>query len=159
MMLAKLQSRYPDADSARIGVLADIWGIELDRIIKRMLVISAESVAAIPLAAKHEVVFEMAKLVNFVADKIVEKKLSGSRLEEIDLEQERIWLDSQACAERIENTARLFAENVWVKFLNEWWQKHPIALSSAPVSNRRKFAKIGANGVRRQHFSPKFSNK
>lgn len=160
MMLAKLQSGYPDVDSARLGVLAEIWDVELDRIVKRMLDISTESVAALPLAAKHEVVFEMAKLVNFIADKIVEKKLSDSRLEEIDLDEERDWLESPACAERIENTARIFAENVWVKFLNEWWEKHPVVLSSSsPIPKRRKFAKRGAGGVRRQHFSPKFSNK
>lgn len=158
-MLAKLQSLYPDADPARIGVLAEIWDIELDRIIKRMLDISTESVAAIPLTAKHEVVFEMAKLVNFVADKIVEEKLSESRLEEIDLDLERDWLESQACTERIEDTAKVIAEHVWVKFLDEWWEKYSIASSSTPVSNRRKFAKTGAGGVRRQHISPKFSNK
>lgn len=159
MILYKLKSRFPTAEVDRLEVLADIWDSELDRIIRRMLQISEGSCAAIPLAEKHEAVFEMAKLVNFIEDKILDKKLSDSRIEEIDLNKERSWLESDQCADRIENTAQIFAEHVWIKFLNEWWRKHPVASSNAPRRVRRKFAKVVNGGVRRQHFSPKFSNK
>lgn len=159
MMLGKLESRFPNVDANRIATLAEVWDSELDRVIRRMLEISENSCASIPMEAKHEAVFEMAKLVNFIANKILEKKLSSEKIEDIDLDQERSWLDSDKCAERIENTAKLFAEHVWIKFLHEWWRKHPLATTSAPRSVRRKFAKVGSGGVRRQHFSPKFSNK
>lgn len=159
MIFLNLRSKFPTTDVSLISALSEIWDIELDRIILRMLDISSESCATIPLEAKHEAVFEMAKLASYIAELIIEKKLAGSNLEEINPDLERAWLDTQECADRIENTATLFAQNVWIKFLNDWWKKHPIASSSKPSPAHSKFAKISHEGVRRQHFSPKFSNR
>jgi hypothetical protein len=159
MMLPKLQSKFPGAGFARISTLSDIWDVELDRIITRMLELSAESCPTLPLETKHEAVVELAKLISFIADEMIEKKVANSDIKDIDLDKERAWLKSDKCAERVENTAKVLAENVWIRFLNEWWSKHPVASSSERKVKRRKFARICKDGVRRQHFSPKFSNR
>lgn len=158
MILSKLQSKFPDADQARLIELSEIWEQEMDRIIQRMLDISAESCTALPAEAKHLAVFEMAQLVNFLSGKIVEKKLEKSTIEQVDVDQERAWLDSEECSDRVETTARNFAENIWMQFVDEWWEKYPAVSSADKKAKRRKFAKY-RTGVRRQHFSPKQSNK
>lgn len=158
-MLGKLISKFPNADEAHLAALADVWAVEHDRVIRRMIDISGKECTALPSEVRHEALFEMAKLILFLEDKIIEKKLSKKSIDEFAPALERRWLDSPECEQRIENTAQIMAERIWNRFVSKWWKKHPVITGSSKPMKTRKFVKGGVDGVRRQHYSPHFSNK
>lgn len=160
-MFDRLLNQFPHCDQAHLNALAAVWTRELELILTRMFEICAEEGAVrIPARARHEAVFELAKLSLWLEDRIIAVKTSATPIHEIDPVIENESIASTGERERIENTARNCADAVWKRLYDTWWKKYPeVAIDRV----RRPKLAVGrassSTGVRVQHFSPVFSNK
>jgi hypothetical protein len=162
MAFQNLAERFPSADAAQLGALAGVWNEELDRIIKRMLEISAnEGTAVLPEEARHGAIFELAKLTYRLEESIIEKKTERVPINNIDPQVERAALSSREVLDRIENTARICADRIWKPLQKQWLREFPL-IAIPGHKARTKRGKLSApkdTGVRQQHYSPSFSNR
>jgi hypothetical protein len=147
-----------------LSALAEIWSIECDLIIKRMLGICRDEIGPVmPLDARPEVIFELAKLTLWLEERIIEKKTANTCIERIDPDQERSALGTPTIQERIENTARICADRIWKPFLGECSRRFPLILGLQERRRPRKGGRVllpgERSGVKNQHYSPVFSNR
>ena len=158
-MYDKLRTRFPDNSAAQLTALASVWSHERDLIIARMFAIcDQEGFVQVPVAARHEAVFELARLTLRLEDQIISKRTTETPIEELDPVAEGRALGTADRLERIENTARIYATAIWKRLHDGWWKKYP-ALSTVPKRGPRPLAEITSGGTKHQHFSPVFSNK
>ena len=160
----RLLKEFPSASENHLAALAEVWSIERDRIIERMVEICRDKVGTVwPIQSRSEAIFERASLLIWLEDRIIEKKTDGISISSIDPNQERIALETKLIRERIETTARICADNIWKKSLENWYKQWPLIISAAeqrrPKKSRLILPRDKSSGVRDQHFSPVFSNK
>ena len=159
-MLETLRDRFPDADPVHLAALSDIWSVEISKIVDRMLRITKDrGVTSLPVQARPEASFQLAKLVLMLEGQIIETKTARTPIQTIDAEAERDALTSPLIQDRIENTAAILAEHVWLLLCERWWKRYPMIQSESPRSVKRIAMHRAYDGTRRQHFSPRFSNK
>ena len=103
-----------------------------------MLAISNDEAGLIPLGAKSEAVFELAKFTLWLERRIIEKKTEIAAIEYIDPDKERLALDTSTVQERIENTARSFADGFWKPLHGEWSQRFPILVECQERRHRSR---------------------
>jgi len=161
----QLRSRCPHLSEPEARLISDIWSDEMDRIITRMQEISDEAVGpALHIEARTEAIYEMAKLINFLSEQMLAKKL-GDDAAAVNLTaaKERVAVDSQLGRECVENTAKNLAE-IWTSLVLKWRDKWPLLVTPdsahdqpKPVSKPKQIA--NAPGVRNNHYSPASSNK
>jgi hypothetical protein len=158
-----LSEKFPSADQQHLAALAEVWSEELDLIVRRMLSICrAEVGPVIPIEVRHEAIFELANLQLWLEDRLIEKKTASILIGEIDPDRERAALSTKDIQERIENTARICAESIWKPTLNEWGRRFPLILTASRQAKGRRLTQITGSpspGVRKQHYSPVFSNR
>ena len=160
----QLAKKFPSVDEGHLSALAEVWSIEHDQIIKRMFDICRDEIGPVmPIDARLEAIFELAKLTLWLEDRIIEKKTENASIERIDPEQERSVLETPTIQKRIENTARICADRIWKRFLDAWSRRFPLVLG---FQERRRTQKGGRvllqrelSGVKNQHYSPTFSNE
>ncbi len=116
-----------------------------------------------PIDARPEAIFELAKLAMWLEDRIIEKKTENTSIERIDPDQERSALKTPMIQERIENTAKICADRIWKRFLNDWYRRFPLVLSlqerRRPQTGGLALPRRELSGVKNQHYSPTFSNE
>jgi hypothetical protein len=63
--------------------------------------------------------------------------------------------------QRIENTARICADRIWKRFLDDWSRRFPPVVEHARSEQEPKslFAPRKFSGVKDMHYSPRFSNE
>lgn len=160
----RLANKFPLVDERHISALAEVWSLELDQIIKRMLDICRDEIGPVmPIDARPEAIFELAKLTLWLEDQIIEKKTENASIERVDPDQERLALETPTIQERIENTARICADRIWKRFLDKWSQRFPLVLGvqerCRPQKGGRVLLQPELSGVKNQHYSPSFSNE
>ncbi len=159
-MLETLRNKFPDADPVHMAVLADVWSVEVSKIVDRMLRITKDrGVRSLPAQVRPEAIFQLANLVLWLEGQIIKAKTAQAPIQAIDVEAERDALKSPLIQDRIENTASILAEHVWLRLCELWWERFP-----AIPQERSKSVKCFAphpkpGGTRRMHYSPAFSNK
>lgn len=160
-MFDRLQNQFPDCDPAHLKALAALWTRELEMIVARMFEICAEGGAVqLPEAARHEAVFELAKLSLWLEEKIVSAKTSKASIQDIDPVAEQQLIATAEERERIENTARNCADAIWKRFHDKWWNQYPAVETGRKRGSKLSFGHgPSSSGVQVQHFSPVFSNK
>lgn len=162
-LLTRLLEKYPSDDETHLTAIAAVWTVERDRIIERMLDICRDEIGPVlPAQARSEAIFELAKLTIWLEDKIIEKKTDNVSITRIDSNQEYIALETQLIKERIENTARICADHIWKRFLERWHKQYPLIVSSDEKrisKSRVLLPEDNISGVKKQHYSPVFSNK
>jgi hypothetical protein len=116
-----------------------------------------------PIDVRPEAIFELAKLTMWLEDRIIEKKTENASIEHIYPDQERSALETPTIQERIENTARICADRIWKRFLNDWYRRFPLVTGPQerlrPQPRGRVLPQRESPGVRNQHYSPTFSNE
>ena len=158
-MFETLRDQFPDADPVRLAALGDIWSVEVSKIVERMFRIAKDRGALdLPVQARPEAIFQLANLVLMLQRQIVEKKTARTSIQTIDPEVERDALTSSLIQGRIENTATILAEHVWLPLCDRWWKRFPMIPLASPQSVKRIPWRLSHGGSRRQHFSPAFSN-
>ena len=159
-MLETLRDQFPYADPVHIAALGDIWSVEVSKIVDRMLGITKDrGVTSLPAQARPEAIFQLANLVLMLEGQIIKTKTVRTPIQTIDAEAERDDLKSPLIQDRIENTAAILAEHVWLPLCERWWKRSPMIPQECPESVKCIPQRPSHDGSRRQHFSPAFSNK
>ena len=163
-ILEQLAKTYPSVDESHLSALAAIWSIERDRIIERMIDISNDEFGPVPLDAKPEALFELAKAILWLERQIIQQKTQTVAIECIDPDQERFALETSTVQDRIENTARRIADEVWKRCHDEWSRRFPGLVEaqerrSRSRKGRRLIVSRESSGVKNQHFSPTSTNE
>lgn len=131
--------------------LAAVWDEVVDRLVQAMLDLESGMERDLHINLKAEMSFEIARLMQFFAKSVVDKRTGQRHLIAIDPDTER-----QACLgpegeATIRNTARMAHEHVWAKLMNERWQpKSRKALERE--SNPRPPTRLPIKLVRDKHF-------
>ena len=159
-MLETLRDQFPDADPVHLAALGDIWSVEVSKIVERMLRIAKDrGVSSLPVLARPEASFQLANLVLMLQGQVIKRKTARTSIQTIDAEAERDALTSPLIQDRIENTAIILAEHVWLPLCNRWWNRFPMIPQESAKSAKRIPRRPAHGGSRRQHYSPAFSNK
>ena len=157
-MLESLRDQFPDEDPVHLAAISDVWSIEGTKVIDRMFKITHErGIRALPLQARPEAIFELAKLIHWLEGQIIKTKTAQTPIQAIDAEAERDALGTPLIQDRIENTAVVLAEHIWVPLCTQWWKRFSRIKHERPKSVR-SIARKQTPGTRR-HYSPAFSNK
>ena len=157
-MLDRLAKMFPAVRQERLSELSDVWSLERDAIIRRMLKICGdENGHVMASVARPEAIFQLARFGIWLEERIISTKLQAQAIEQIDPADERLRLELPFTADRIENTARLCADRIWKPLLDEWHRRFPLVSIEQPRG--RKFSRgHTVPGVKTQHYSPSFSN-
>lgn len=149
---------------ARLRAVAGAWAEEVDRIIGLMLNYTKEErQRPWAVSVREEAIYELAKLMFWLSDYVVKKKLEERAIQELDPESERLSASSTSGLERLESTARILADNIWTKKYDDW-HRH----TNRIVGLENTGGRLGRKNVhdpiketqftRKNHYSPSFSN-
>jgi hypothetical protein len=153
------------AHEVRLGAIAEAWSEEVDRIIGLMFRYTKQ-VRQRPwsISVREEAIYELAKLMLWLSDLVVKKKLEERSIHELDPESERVSASSTIGVERIQNTARVLADNIWIKKYDNW-HRHTNRIvgpdnTSSPLRRGRVYDPTKEERfTRKNHYSPDFSNE
>lgn len=159
-MLETLRGEFPEADPDHLAALGDVWSVELLEVVHRMAGITKDrGMGSLPERARPEYIFELAKLIGWLEGQIIKKKTGLTPIHEIDADAERSALKSRLTQDRIESTALVLAERVWLPLCEQWWKRYPAIPQEHSTPAKRIAPQPTDGGNRRQHYSPDFSNK
>src|SRR5207245_1254922 len=123
----ELGRRDPAADSEHGRALAGLWAQQLSQVIDRLFEMAQKSGrVAWHINARTEAIFEMARLLNWLSERIVDHRLKGRTVADIDIAEEQVALNSPEGVERIQNTARIVAERIWNRVYDDLQEKYPL---------------------------------
>ena len=158
-MFERLSTRFPECDPKHLDALAAVWTREAELVIMRMFEIYAETeIMRLPIQVRHEAAFELAKLMLWLEDRMIEKKTSDVPIDQIAPDAEVQSMTSPGGVERIDNTARILADRIWKPLCAKWWERFP-AIPALPKNAIVSGLPSNSPGVKNQHFSPVFSNR
>lgn len=133
--------------------MSNIWDEVVSLIIQKTLEYCAKKMTAIHINLREEMAFDLEELISFISEKVVDDRLQGRSLGDIDEAAEHDACFSQDGLKRIEQTALNLANGVWLKIYNERWKKKSTALSDKEKNPKTK--KITPKPVEDNHFIPK----
>lgn len=149
--------QLPDADSLLVDRFSVIWDEVVDSVIRKMLDYSVPRISGLHINLCEEMIFELAKLGLAIAEKIVADRLGGRQIDQIDERVEREACFSEDGVAKINNTAKQFAEHVWLKKYNERWKPRTENMLKREASPKVTPSKIAPPPrVEDNHFVPKF---
>ena len=117
-----LEKLFPDGEKYHIEKLSDIWDNVVHNIIKKMLELSRPQIEDLHIDLREEITLELAKLQLFIGEHVIKDRLAARSLNEISIDEERDICLSADVRRKIENTAHLISENIWIKRYNERWK-------------------------------------
>ena len=159
-MLETLRDEFPDVDPVHLAALGDIWSVEVSKIVERTLRIAKDrGVTSLPVQARPEASFQLANLVRIVEGQVIKRKTAETSIQTIDAGAERDALTSSLIRDRIENTATILADHVWLPLCERWWNRFPMIQRDSAKSAKCIPRRPANGGSRRHHFSPAFSNR
>ena len=150
--LSYIQEYDPSASIEATAELIDIWDKMVDSIIIQMLDYSSEHFENIHINLIEEMSFELSKLIAFISQKVVEDRVSGRTVAEIDLKAEYELCFGKKGKEKIRNTAVNCANQVWIKKCKERWEPKTVATLDREKSPRE--TKLFPKKVEKNHFIP-----
>jgi hypothetical protein len=158
-MFERLSTRFPGCDPKHLDALAAVWTREAGLVVSRMFEMCRETeVMRLPIEVRHEAAFELAKLILWLEDRMIEKKTAAVPIDEIAPDAEAEYVTSPGGVERIDNTARIIADRIWKPLCAKWWERFP-AISTPPKKTIVTGLPSNSPGVKKQHFSPVSSNR
>lgn len=153
----------PSLERESADRLADLWADQLDQVIKRMLVLTAESGRRVwPRGSRPEAVGTLARLTAFLADRIISDRTAGRSPSEIDLDEERQTLRTPHFIEKVENTAANMAV-AWNKVFDDLSHKRsplsPAQTTTWPPKLPGRPPRQRSKGTVINHYVPEFTTK
>lgn len=152
--LAALQRYYPGLPSDKAALLAQIWDAVVDRVITRMLELSSDHLVTLHVNIKAEMAEELGRLILYLSEQVVAKRVGEHDPATIDLELERAECLEGDGVEAIENTAQNLATRVWIKKYDERWgpkSEAALAKEANPKTTQLSVKPVGDN-----HFVPRW---
>ncbi len=153
-MKKRLCILFPDTEEKQSQALVDIWEDVVDQIFHEMDRISKPKMTELHINLREEMILEFAKLRHQIEAKVIEAQTSERLPNDIDLKFEREHCLGDIGKQKILNTGKILAENVWLeKYHNRWKLKTRAALKKENIPAVSKPLKI--NDVTDNHFIPK----
>lgn len=163
LLLAKQE---PDPKhEARLRAISETWAEEVDKIIGLMLCYTKEErQRPWAVSGREEAIYELARLMFWLSDSVVKKKLEEVAIQELDAASERASASSPPGIERIERTARLLADHIWIQKYDRWHRHRNKIITPENTGTGSRRVKIydptkAKQFTRKNHYSPDFSNK
>lgn len=155
-----INRRSPGLSKPSREGLAAAWAGQLDAVVDRVMKLTLESGRMVlPRRARPAAIKELASLIIWLSDRIVERLADGRDLASIDLDTERLELLTPKSLERIENSARVVAQSTWFKTLDRLLEANPLVIElpeQLPVRTPR-VRRGEAPPTSRNHYVPRFS--
>jgi hypothetical protein len=152
-MLNHIYKVDPSTSPEKAQQLAEIWDEVVSSIIKGMLDIANPQMGDLHINLREEMALEMAKLIVFISEKVASDRTSGRAINEIDHHLERDQCFSLEGKERISNTAKNCASQIWLRKYNERWKPKTEAALRKEKNPKKKT--ITPKAVEDNHFIPK----
>lgn len=152
-MLNHIYKIDPSASPEKADQLAEIWDEVVSSIIKEMLAIASPQMNDLHINLREEMALELAKLSLFISGKVVSDRMNGRSVSEIDHQVERERCFSLEGKERITNTAKNCANQVWLRRYNERWKPKTEAALRKEKNTKKKV--VTPKAVEKNHFIPK----
>lgn len=163
LILSRIKHRYPEfTNQTHSTSIATVWAIEVDQIISRMFDIIRSARPPMHISVREKAIFELAKLTLWLTDLVVDKKLTEKRLEDFDEQTETELMQSSVGRERIDSTARVMAEQIWLNLYDQWHKPLRRIVVPEKMSRAGKARLINSTSQKRtreHHYLPRFSNK
>ncbi|EMN7319766.1 DUF4238 domain-containing protein [Vibrio vulnificus] len=143
----------PSASLREAEQLAKIWERVVGSIVEEMLTISTPVMEELHIDLREEMALEMAKLIQYLSESVVNKRMENRTINDIDLQSEYDECFSLKGKERISNTAKNCADGIWLpKYHDRWKPKTKAALRK---EEKPKVTVITPQNVEDNHFIPK----
>ena len=152
-MLNHIYKIDPSASLEKAQQLAEIWDEVVSSIIKEMLDIATPQMDDLHINLREEMAYELAKLILFISEKVASDRTNGRAINEIDQHLEREQCFSLEGKERISNTAKNCASQIWLRKYNVRWKPKTVAALRKEKNPNKKT--IRPKAVENNHFIPK----
>jgi len=153
MTASIISKKFPNSKPPDVARVSGIWDEVVVLIIQKMIEHSTKQIPALHINLREEMALELAKLILFVSERIVEQRLTGRSLSDIDEVTERNECFNEDGLKKIEQTALNMLTGVWLKLYNERWKKKSEAFIEK--DKNPKPTKISPKPVEDNHFIPK----
>ena len=141
---------FPDGEHQSIDALTAVWDEVVDRIISEMMTLDEANSVELHINIREDMVMELVQLQSWLAERVVEKRVTGRDLSSIDPEQEQEECLGSEGADTISATARIVHEHIWLKRLEERWK--PKSAKAIEREANPKRAKLAVKPVRQEPF-------
>lgn len=148
-----LMKRYPEADAKKVSALSELWDQVLHLIIEKMIEFSSPNMTELHINLREEMASELAMLQLSLGEKIINERIGNQFPNNINVEKEQKACFGESGVERINNTAKILAEHVWLKKYNERWK--PKSLAAIRKEKSSKKVKLAIEPKEDNHFIPK----
>ncbi|AFM26089.1 DUF4238 domain-containing protein [Desulfomonile tiedjei] len=148
----KLINRAGDDQINNIEGLAEVWDEVVQRIIKRMIELIAPQIDGIHVNLREEVTFDVARLMDFIAEKVINLRMEQRSLSQLDEESERQYFLTEEGNTKIEHTACVLSQALQKKYCERWKPKTDALLRN---EKNPKKTKLSIKKVEKNHFIPK----
>lgn len=148
-----LSQLHPGIDAVKASALAEIWDQVILLIIEKMMALSTPITTELHINLREEMVLELAKLQVFVGNKVVNDRLAKRTPNNIDIDDEREACLSDIGSERINKTAKMLSEHVWLRKYNECWK--PKSIAALKKEENPKRVTLAVEPKEDNHFIPK----
>ena len=145
---------FPDGEHQSIDALTAVWDEVVDRIISEMMTLDEANSVELHINIREDMVMELVQLQSWLAERVVEKRVTGRDLSSIDPEQEQEECLGSEGADTISATARIVHEHIWLKRLEERWK--PKSAKAIEREANPKRAKLAVKPVGKNHFIPRW---
>ncbi|MBB1336626.1 DUF4238 domain-containing protein [Pseudoalteromonas sp. SR44-2] len=153
MIKSQLIKRFPNIKESQAEGLANIWEKVLTLIFDEVKRISEPEMTELHVDLREEMILEHAKLRSHIVDKVITAQTEKSNPNKIDLEKEEELCFNVNGLDKISNTGKIIAENIWLRKYHERWKlktRSALAKEKNPKANKLVIKKVGDN-----HFIPK----
>ena len=145
---------FREVEHHSIDTLTAVWDEVVDQIISRMMKLSEANDVELHINVREDMVMELARLQFWLAERVVEKRVTGRELSSIDPAQEREECLGSRGTETIRGTARMVHERIWSKRMEERWK--PKSAKAIEREATPKLAKLAVRPVGKNHFIPRW---
>jgi len=145
--------RYPEADAKIVSALSELWDQVLHRIIEKMIELSSPKMTELHINLREEMALELAMLQLSLGEKIINERIGNQFPNDINVEEELKACLGESGVERINNTAKILAEHVWLEKYNERWK--PKSLAAIRKEKSPKKVKLAIEPKEDNHFIPR----
>jgi hypothetical protein len=166
LVLAALRRRCQAMEEQTAISLAHVWKHEIDSILTLVLEYSSEqSGAALHVQLRDEMVSEFTRLTFWLIDTVINDKLRSTSCDQLDPVADLRAASSTAGLDKIRNTAKFVAGEIWLKQLAKWRERTERLLEaqgSVRLLRNRKILLAGQGASKvttANHYIPSFTNR
>lgn len=154
MCRSEIIKRFPNADEKEVIALGTIWDEVAHHIINEMLALSLENAEALHINVREDMALELAQLLLWLSERIIERRTDGREFSDIDPVEERKACLSPEGAKTITGTAHLAYEHIWKRKIDERWK--PKSAKAVEREERPRSATLAIKPVAKNHFIPRW---